>query len=107
MRSPSPGPFSPAWPRRTRPGRRCGRSTASWWTADLAVAHILYPPFDRTDPSPGYIQGYPPGIRENGGQYTHGVLWSIIAWSMLGEGIRLSSCSICSTRSCIPRRPPK
>ncbi|MFD0694173.1 GH36-type glycosyl hydrolase domain-containing protein [Paenibacillus sp. GCM10027628] len=52
----------------------------------LAVAHILYPPFDRTDPSPGYIQGYPPGIRENGGQYTHGVIWSIIAWSALGDG---------------------
>ncbi|WP_029198862.1 GH36-type glycosyl hydrolase domain-containing protein, partial [Paenibacillus alginolyticus] len=52
----------------------------------LSVAHILYPPFDQTDPSPGYIQGYPPGIRENGGQYTHGVLWSIIAWCGLGDG---------------------
>ncbi|WP_313998015.1 GH36-type glycosyl hydrolase domain-containing protein [uncultured Paenibacillus sp.] len=52
----------------------------------LSVAHILTPPFDRTDPSPGYIQGYPPGIRENGGQYTHGVIWSIIAWCRLGDG---------------------
>jgi cellobiose phosphorylase len=52
----------------------------------LSVAHILYPPFDRTEPSPGYIQGYPPGIRENGGQYTHGVIWSIIAWCGLGDG---------------------
>jgi cellobiose phosphorylase len=52
----------------------------------LSIAHILYPPFDRTDPSPGYIQGYPPGIRENGGQYTHGVIWSIIAWCGLGDG---------------------
>jgi cyclic beta-1,2-glucan synthetase len=52
----------------------------------LSVAHILYPPFNQTDPSPGYIQGYPPGIRENGGQYTHGVIWSIIAWCGLGEG---------------------
>ncbi|EXX89707.1 glycosyl transferase family 36, partial [Paenibacillus darwinianus] len=52
----------------------------------LSVAHILTPPFDRTDPSPGYIQGYPPGIRENGGQYTHGVIWSIIAWCKLGDG---------------------
>jgi cellobiose phosphorylase len=52
----------------------------------LSVAHILYPPFNHTDPSPGYIQGYPPGIRENGGQYTHGVIWSIIAWCALGEG---------------------
>jgi cyclic beta-1,2-glucan synthetase len=52
----------------------------------LGVAHILTPPFNRTNPSPGYIQGYPPGIRENGGQYTHGVIWSIIAWCGLGEG---------------------
>lgn len=52
----------------------------------LGIAHILTPPFDKTDPSPGYIQGYPPGIRENGGQYTHGVIWSIIAWCGLGDG---------------------
>ncbi|TDF95937.1 GH36-type glycosyl hydrolase domain-containing protein [Paenibacillus piri] len=52
----------------------------------LSIAHILTPPFDRTEPSPGYIQGYPPGIRENGGQYTHGVIWSIIAWCGLKDG---------------------
>jgi cellobiose phosphorylase len=50
------------------------------------VARLLTPPFDTTDPSPGYIQGYPPGIRENGGQYTHGVIWSIVAWAVLGDG---------------------
>jgi len=55
---------------------------------ELFVARLLTPPFDRTTPSPGYIQGYPPGIRENGGQYTHGVIWSIIAWCRLGEGDR-------------------
>ncbi|WP_018130856.1 GH36-type glycosyl hydrolase domain-containing protein [Effusibacillus pohliae] len=54
----------------------------------LAVARLLTPPFDRTEPSPGYIQGYPPGIRENGGQYTHGVIWSILAWCQLGDGDR-------------------
>ncbi|GAX90385.1 GH36-type glycosyl hydrolase domain-containing protein [Effusibacillus lacus] len=53
---------------------------------DLSVARLLTPPFDRTDPSPGYIQGYPPGIRENGAQYTHGVIWSVIAWCRLGDG---------------------
>jgi cyclic beta-1,2-glucan synthetase len=53
---------------------------------DLSVARLLTPAFDRTDPSPGYIQGYPPGIRENGAQYTHGVIWSIIAWCGLGNG---------------------
>jgi cellobiose phosphorylase len=53
---------------------------------DLNVSLLLAPPFDRTEPSPGYIQGYPPGIRENGGQYTHGAIWSIIAWCQMGEG---------------------
>ncbi|CAM4169618.1 glycosyl transferase family 36 [Paenibacillus alkaliterrae] len=53
---------------------------------ELSVVRLLTPPFDLTEPSPGYIQGYPPGIRENGAQYTHGVLWSIMAWSKLGQG---------------------
>lgn len=53
---------------------------------ELSIVRLLTPPFDHTDPSPGYIQGYPPGIRENGAQYTHGAIWSIIAWSKLGNG---------------------
>lgn len=53
---------------------------------ELSLACLLTPPFDRTEPSPGYIQGYPPGIRENGAQYTHGVIWSIVAWCRLGQG---------------------
>ncbi|WP_246067355.1 GH36-type glycosyl hydrolase domain-containing protein [Paenibacillus koleovorans] len=53
---------------------------------ELSVVKLLTPPFDRTEPSPGYIQGYPPGIRENGAQYTHGVIWSIVAWAKLGRG---------------------
>jgi cyclic beta-1,2-glucan synthetase len=43
-------------------------------------------PFDRTTHDPGYIKGYPPGLRENGGQYTHGSIWSLIAFAMLGDG---------------------
>lgn len=43
-------------------------------------------PFDHTDHDPGYIKGYPPGLRENGGQYTHGSIWSLIAFALLGEG---------------------
>jgi cyclic beta-1,2-glucan synthetase len=39
-------------------------------------------------PSPGYIQGYVPGVRENGGQYTHGVLWTVLAFALLGDGDR-------------------
>lgn len=53
---------------------------------DLNVVRLLNPAFDKTDPSPGYIQGYPPGLRENGAQYTHGVIWSIVAWCQLGRG---------------------
>ncbi|MES2405501.1 MAG: glycosyl transferase family 36 [Pseudomonadota bacterium] len=43
-------------------------------------------PFDKTMHDPGYIKGYPPGLRENGGQYTHGSIWSLIAFAMLGDG---------------------
>jgi cyclic beta-1,2-glucan synthetase len=50
---------------------------------ELNLARLLTKPFNRSKPSPGYIQGYPPGIRENGGQYTHGVIWGIVAWAML------------------------
>jgi cyclic beta-1,2-glucan synthetase len=47
---------------------------------------LLSPPFDRTPFDPGYIKGYPPGIRENGGQYTHAAIWSVMAFAELGEG---------------------
>ncbi|SDY04575.1 Cellobiose phosphorylase [Evansella caseinilytica] len=53
---------------------------------ELSVIRLLTPAFDQTEPSPGYIQGYPPGIRENGAQYTHGVIWGIVAWCQLGQG---------------------
>ena len=43
-------------------------------------------PFDKTSHDPGYIKGYPPGLRENGGQYTHGSIWSLIAFALLGDG---------------------
>ena len=47
---------------------------------------LFTPPFDHSMPDPGYIRAYPPGIRENGGQYTHGAIWSAIAFAMLGDG---------------------
>jgi cyclic beta-1,2-glucan synthetase len=50
------------------------------------LALLFAPPFDRTSLDPGYIKGYPPGIRENGGQYTHAAAWSVIAFAALGEG---------------------
>ena len=52
------------------------------------IALLLAPPFDRTRDNPGYIKGYPPGIRENGGQYTHGATWSVFAYAKLGQGER-------------------
>ncbi len=50
------------------------------------LALLFTPPFDRTPLDPGYIKGYPPGIRENGGQYTHAAAWSVIAFAALGQG---------------------
>jgi cyclic beta-1,2-glucan synthetase len=53
---------------------------------DDALALLFTPPFDATPLDPGYIKGYPPGIRENGGQYTHAAAWSVIAFAELGDG---------------------
>ena len=53
---------------------------------DAGLALLFAPPFDRTPLDPGYIKGYPPGIRENGGQYTHAATWSVIAFALLGQG---------------------
>ncbi len=47
---------------------------------------LLTPPFDKGPQDPGYIKGYIPGVRENGGQYTHAASWVIIAFALLGEG---------------------
>ncbi len=55
---------------------------------DDRIALLFTPPFDRSTHDPGYIKGYPPGIRENGGQYTHGTIWSIFAFAALGQGER-------------------
>jgi cyclic beta-1,2-glucan synthetase len=50
------------------------------------LARLFTPPFDKTPHDPGYIKGYPPGIRENGGQYTHAAAWSVMAFAGVGEG---------------------
>jgi cyclic beta-1,2-glucan synthetase len=52
------------------------------------LALLLDPPFDRTDREPGYIKSYPPGVRENGGQYTHAALWLAMAYARRGDGSR-------------------
>ncbi|HEX5703140.1 MAG TPA: glucoamylase family protein [Pyrinomonadaceae bacterium] len=49
---------------------------------------LFTPPFDKSKLDPGYVKGYVPGVRENGGQYTHAALWTVIAFALLGEGDR-------------------
>jgi cyclic beta-1,2-glucan synthetase len=74
------------------PGSRPAQAMASVDThlmwRDAQIAPLLTPPFDRTEHDPGYIKGYPPGIRENGGQYTHGAIWGVYAFARLGDGDR-------------------
>ena len=53
---------------------------------DAGVIMLLTPPFDVSSPDPGYIKGYLPGVRENGGQYTHAALWVVMAIAQLGCG---------------------
>ena len=50
------------------------------------LLQLLSPPFDKSDQDPGYIKGYPPGIRENGGQYTHAAVWALMAVAKTGNG---------------------
>jgi len=53
---------------------------------DAQIVLLLTPPFDRMTHDPGYIKGYLPGVRENGGQYTHAAIWTVIALARLGMG---------------------
>ena len=53
---------------------------------DPGLALLFAPPFDTSAQDPGYIKGYPPGLRENGGQYSHAAMWAILAHAKLGDG---------------------
>ena len=53
-----------------------------------ALIQLLDPPFDKSDLNPGYIKGYVPGVRENGGQYTHAAIWAAMAFAALGDSKR-------------------
>jgi cyclic beta-1,2-glucan synthetase len=55
---------------------------------ETGLVLLFTPPFDHCNEDPGYVKAYPPGIRENGGQYTHAAIWSVIAYALLGEGER-------------------
>lgn len=55
---------------------------------DAGLIQLLDPPFDKTAQDPGYIRGYVPGVRENGGQYTHAAIWATMAFAKLGDSER-------------------
>ncbi|HSM10719.1 MAG TPA: glucoamylase family protein, partial [Lysobacter sp.] len=52
---------------------------------DAGLVQLLDPPFDKTAQDPGYIRGYVPGVRENGGQYTHAAIWATMAFAQIGD----------------------
>ncbi len=52
---------------------------------DSSLIQLFDPPFDQSDQDPGYIKGYVPGVRENGGQYTHAAIWTVMAFAELGD----------------------
>jgi cyclic beta-1,2-glucan synthetase len=85
-------PQSWAWLSGAADPDRAERALESAWKhlvlEDEGLVVLLTPPFDKSDPSPGYIQGYPPGVRENGGQYTHAALWFAMALARRGDGTR-------------------
>ncbi|MGC1333456.1 GH36-type glycosyl hydrolase domain-containing protein, partial [Pseudomonas sp.] len=53
---------------------------------DIGIVQLLAPPFDHGTLDPGYIKGYVPGVRENGGQYSHAAVWACMAFAALGDG---------------------
>ena len=55
---------------------------------DESIVQLLDPPFDKSDVDPGYIKGYVPGVRENGGQYTHAAIWAAMAFAAQGDAKR-------------------
>ncbi len=59
---------------------------------DKQIIQLLDPPFDKSDLEPGYIKGYIPGVRENGGQYTHAAIWTTMAFAMMGDTERAWEC---------------
>ncbi|HWE03792.1 MAG TPA: glucoamylase family protein [Tepidisphaeraceae bacterium] len=55
---------------------------------DIGVIQLFDPPFDKSPMNPGYIKGYVPGVRENGGQYTHAAVWTVMAFAEAGDRVR-------------------
>jgi cyclic beta-1,2-glucan synthetase len=85
-------PQSWAWLSGAADPERAARALESAWARlvlpEDKLALLFTPPFDQWDLNPGYIKGYPPGVRENGGQYTHGAVWLAMALARSGDGRR-------------------
>jgi cyclic beta-1,2-glucan synthetase len=85
-------PQSWAWLSGAADPRRAEQALEAAWQQlvlpDDGLVLLFTPPFDHSQPSPGYIKGYPPGVRENGGQYTHAALWLAMAMARKGDGGR-------------------
>jgi cyclic beta-1,2-glucan synthetase len=88
-------PQSWAWLSDAADRDRASKALESAWKhlvrEDEGLVLLFEPPFDKTIPSPGYIKGYPPGVRENGGQYTHAAVWLAIAMARSGDGTRAAN----------------
>lgn len=85
-------PQSWAWLSGAANSDRAAQALESAWQhlvrPEEGLVLLFDPPFDRSEPSPGYIKGYPPGVRENGGQYTHAALWLAMAMARRRDGQR-------------------
>ena len=85
-------PQSWAWLSGSADPIRAAQALESAWQHlvlhEEGVVLLFEPPFETSNPSPGYIKGYPPGVRENGGQYTHAALWMAMAMARSGDGDR-------------------
>jgi cyclic beta-1,2-glucan synthetase len=93
-----------------RAARAMGSVDAHLVQHGAGIVLLFTPPFDHSLHDPGYIKGYPPGIRENGGQYTHAATWTVIAQAILGNGTQaaklfslLNPISHTSTRADVQR----
>lgn len=70
----------------TRAAQAMGKVSELLVRRDSKLVLLLTPPFDKMPKDPGYIKGYVPGVRENGGQYTHAAIWVMMAFAELGDG---------------------
>jgi cyclic beta-1,2-glucan synthetase len=88
-------PQSWAWLGAAADKARAEQALESAWNhlvrEDDGLVLLFEPPFERSEPSPGYIKGYPPGVRENGGQYTHAAIWLAMAMAQRGDGVRAAT----------------